>query len=169
MKATPATDNDWQRIWLSTRQQNWSSLAVIPSDAGIDVTGVAESLAATGRLYGERPVSLLNAKGTQLANIRQLLDTLGTMTGRGDWVIVPVDPIAENPSSFPIVQATSAALLVVRLGESLLTSAQNAIEIVGRAQFLGSIVLHGRGRERRPSLHLAVPALALVCTSLLVM
>jgi hypothetical protein len=157
VKATPAFGNEWQRIWLSTRQQNWSSLALIPSDAGVDVTAVAESLAATGRQYGERPVNLLNATGTQLPNIRQLLDTLGTMTGRGDWVIVQVDPIGENPSSVPIVQATSAALLVLRLGESLLASARAAIEVIGRAHFLGSIVLDGPGQSPRPSLHLTLP------------
>jgi hypothetical protein len=167
VKATSAPENDWQRIWISTRQTNWSSLAIIPSDASVEVGGVAETLAETGRLYGERPVSLLNAKGTQLENIRQLLDTLNTMTGHGDWVIVEVDPIAENPSSVPIIQATSAALLVVRLGESLLSSARSAIEVIGRAQFLGSIVLHGQGPRRRPSLHLAVPALTLILTRLL--
>jgi hypothetical protein len=158
VKATPTFDNDWQRIWLSTRQQNWSSLALIPSDSDVEVTGVAESLAATGRQYGERPVSLLNAKGTQLANIRQLLDTLSTMTGRGDWVIVQVDPIGENPSSVPIVQATSASLLVVRLGESLLGSARAAIEVIGRAHFIGSIVLDGPRRSPRPSLRLTLPS-----------
>jgi hypothetical protein len=68
------------------------------------------------------------------------------MTGRGDWVIVPVDAIDVNPSSVPIAQATSASLLVVRLGQSMLTSARNAIEVVGRERLLGSIVLDGRGR-----------------------
>lgn len=167
MRPPPVPENDWQRLWLSTRQQAWSSLAIIPSDAGVDVGRVAETLVATGRLHGEKPVNLLDAKGVQLANMRQLLDTLGAMTGRGEWVIVPVDSIAENPSSVPIVQATSAALLVVRLGESLLASARSAIEVVGRAKFLGSIVLHERGQEISPSLHLTLPALALVCAGLL--
>jgi hypothetical protein len=170
VKGTPGPESDWQRLWLSTREQAWSSLAIIPSDGSVDVERVAESLAATGRLHGEKPVSLLNAKGVQFGNMRQLLDTLSAMTGRGDWVIVPVDPIAENPSSVPIVQAASAALLVVRLGESLLASARSAIDVVGRAKFIGSIVLHGHGRERSPSsLHLTLPALAVVCVSLSLM
>jgi hypothetical protein len=168
VKATPAPDNDWQRIWLATRQQNWTSLALIPSDASVEVAGVAEALAATGRLYGERPVSVLSAKGVQVPDVRHLLDTLGVMTERGDWVIVPVDPIVENPSSVPIAQATSAALLVVRLGQSQLTLARNAVEVVGRGRFLGSIVLHGQGSER-PSLQLTLPALAFLCTRLIMM
>jgi hypothetical protein len=169
VKARPTPESDWQRLWFSTRQQAWTSLAIIPSDGSVDVGRMAETLVATGRLHGEKPVNLLDAKGVQLANMRQLLDALSAMTGRGEWVIVPVDPIAENPSSVPIVQATSAALLVVRLGESLLASARSAIEVVGRAKFLGSIVLDARGRQRSSSLHLTLPALAFICASVFMM
>jgi hypothetical protein len=157
VKATPTPDSDWQRLWFSTRQQDWSSLALVPGDPSVDVSQVAETLAATGRLYGERSVSLLNGQGVRLPDVHQLIATLGTMTGRGDWVIVPVDAIVENPSSVPIVRATSAALLVVRLGESLLESARSAIEVVGRERFLGSIVLGKRGQKGHPALHHTLP------------
>ena len=66
------------------------------------------------------------------------------MTARGEWVIVAVDPIADHPSVVPLVRAASAALLVVRLGESSLASAQAAIDTVGRTRFLGSVVLSRR-------------------------
>ena len=159
---TPTPNSDWQRLWFSTREQDWSSLALVPGDASVDVGQVAETLAATGRLYGQRSVTVLNGQGVQLPNIHQLLDTLGAMTGRGDWVIVPVDSIATNPSSVPIVRATSAALLVVRLGESQLASARSAIEAVGRERFLGSIVLGTHGRKGGPALHLTLPPAAFV-------
>ena len=84
-------------------------------------------------------------------------------------MIVPVDPIAENPSSVPIVQATSAALLVVRLGESLLASARSAIEVVGRAQVPRQHRARRAGAESSPSLHLMLPVLALLCVHLLAM
>jgi hypothetical protein len=155
----PASDIDWQRLWFATRQSAWSSLAIIPSEPGVDVVQIAESLVATGRLHGERAVSLLDATGVHLEGVHQVTDALSTMTARGEWVIVPVGPIAENPSAVPIVQATSAALLVVRLGESLLASARTAIETVGRERFLGSIVLDGRNAPGTP-IHLALPALS---------
>lgn len=148
MSPKPASTVDWQRLWVATRQQAWSSLAVIPSDRGVDIVQVAESLLAAGRLHGEKPVSLLNATGAQLNDVRPLVDSLGTMTGRGEWVIVAVDPIADNPSVVPLVRAASAALLVVRLGESLLASAHTAIDTVGRARFLGSVVLSRRNAPR---------------------
>jgi hypothetical protein len=154
----PAPDHgDWERLWFATRQKAWSSLAIIPSDPGVDAGSIAESLVATGRVHGERTVSLLNARGVQLGGVHRLVDTLGAMTARGEWVIVPVDPIADNPNAVPIVQAASAALLVLRLGESRLNAARAAIEVVGRDRFLGSIVLGGR--KGANSFDLALPAL----------
>ena len=135
---------DWERLWVATRQDNWTSLAVIPSDTGVDIKQVAESMVAAGRQHGEKPVSLLNATGAELNDVRQFVDKLNAITARGEWVIVAVDPIADNPSVVPLVRAASAALLVVRLGESLLASAQAAIDTVGRSRFLGSVVLDRR-------------------------
>jgi hypothetical protein len=135
---------DWERLWVATRQDNWTSLVVIPSDTGVDIKQVAESMVAAGRQHGEKPVSLLNATGAELNDVRQLVDKLNAITARGEWVIVAVDPIADNPSVVPLVRAASSALLVVRLGESLLASAQAAIDTVGRSRFLGSVVLDRR-------------------------
>jgi hypothetical protein len=139
---TPTTPTlDWQRVWFSTRQRGWSSLAIIPSDAGIDVGKVAEALASIGRQHGEWPVSLVNTVGVQLADVSKVIDSIEALTKRGECVLVPVDPITENPSTTPIVRAMSAALLVVRLGESQLSSARGVIDLVGRERLLGSVVL----------------------------
>lgn len=139
---TPSIPNsDWQRIWFSAQQREWRSLAIIPGHPGIDVEAVAEALATTGRMHGERHVSLVNAVGIELADVNELIDSVESMTTRGEWVIVPVDPIAENPTAMAIVRASSAALLVVRLGESQLAASQRVIDIVGRQQFLGCVVL----------------------------
>lgn len=148
MKATPS-DNDWQRIWFSTRQQNWQSLAIIPSDPEVNVVPIAEALVEIGRLHGERPVTFLNATNVKLENVHHSIESIAAMSGRGDWVIVAVDPVVENPSSVAIVRATSASLLVVRLGASFLASAQAAIEIIGRDRFLGSVILDGAGGLNR--------------------
>ena len=144
MKETPS-DNDWQRIWFSTRQQNWQSLAIIPSDPEVDVVRIAVGLVEIGRLHGERPVTFLNATNVKLENVHHSIESIAALNARGDWVIVAVDPVVENPSSVAIVRATSASLLVVRLGASLLASARTAIDVIGRERFLGSVVLDGTG------------------------
>src|SRR5262249_27601161 len=130
------SDTDWQRIWLSARTRDWSSLAIIASDTGMDVQRVADMLVATGTVHGEKSVSLLNARGADLADVARLMDTLEGMTARGDLVVIPMDPISENPTSIPLLQAASATVLVIRLGESLLGSARHIIDIAGRERIL---------------------------------
>lgn len=134
-------DNEWQRIWFSVRQHGWTSLALVPSHPGIGVLRFAEALAATGRVQGERPVTVIDATALHMENLQQLTESIAAAVTRGDWVIVPVETISENPSAIAIIQATSSALLLVRLGESLLTSAQNALHAVGRDRFIGSVVI----------------------------
>jgi hypothetical protein len=143
VSAPQSPDNEWQRIWFSILQHTWSSLALVPSHAGIDVVKVAHRLVATGRLQGERPVGLIDATGVQMANVQQVIASLSTVAERNEHAIVPVDSIQDNPSTIAIVQAASMALLVVRLGESLLASSQTTLDVVGRNKFIGSIVVDG--------------------------
>ena len=141
MRTTESPENEWQRIWFSIRQQRWTSLALVPGQGGVDVATVADKLAATVRLHGEHPVTVVNATRIQIGNVQQTIDSITTATTRGDYVLIAVDPIDENPSAIGIVQAASAALLVLRLGESRLTAAQGTIDAIGRDRFLGSIVV----------------------------
>lgn len=143
-KPQTTPDDDWQRIWLSAREKDWSSLVLIPNEGSVDVVRCAEMLAATGRVHGERPVQVVNATGVQLGSIQETVDSITETTRRGDRVIVAVDPIADNPASIAIVRASPAALLLVRLEESLVASARNTIDTVGRDRLLGSIVLKPR-------------------------
>jgi hypothetical protein len=118
-------------------------LALEPTNSTIDVVMAAEALAATARRQGERPVRVINGTGLDLENLQMTIDLVTEGTARGDWVIVPSDPITDNPAAIALVQATSAALLVVRLGESLMAAAEGTLDSVGRDRFLGSIVLEG--------------------------
>jgi hypothetical protein len=134
-------DNEWQRVWLAVRQHAWTSLALVPSHRGIDVVKLAESLAATGRVRGDRSVTVVDATGVQMAGVTELIESITEAVNRQEWVIVPVDAITENPSAIAVVQAASAALLAVRLGESLLASAQGTLDALGRDRFLGSVLV----------------------------
>ena len=79
--------------------------------------------------------------------MQPIVDSIAASIGRGEIVVIPVDPVADNPGAIAILRACSAAILVVRLGESQFTTAQNTIDIVDRERFLGSIVLEQEGRH----------------------
>lgn len=149
MSAKASIANEWQRIWFSIRRHDWNSLALVPSHPATDVVRVAETLAETGRVQGERPIIVINGTGVQLAGVQQVGEAIAANVARGDRVMVTVDPIIDNPSAIAIVQAASSALLVLRLGDAAFTDAQTTLDAVGRDRFLGSIVLD---KSLKPSL-----------------
>ena len=146
MKSAHMPDSDWQRVWFSIRQHPWSSLALVPSNPSMSVRKIAESLVATGRLHAERPVSLIDATGVQLQDVQQVIEAIAAVGDQGGSALVAVDPVADNPTAVAIIQSATSALMVVRLGESLLGSAQKTIDVVGRGRFIGSIVIDGSSR-----------------------
>jgi hypothetical protein len=141
VKKSRVPDNDWQRIWFTARQRDWSSLALVPSDASVDVVRVADILMTTGQMHGERPVGVVNATGLQLPGVQKTIDSIAAITRREERAIVPVDPIDDNAAAIAILRACSAAVLVVRLKESLLSTALAATELIGRDHLLGGVVL----------------------------
>jgi hypothetical protein len=141
VKKAQTPNDDWQRIWLSASEKDWSSLVLVPNDDTVDAVRFAEMLAKTGRVHGERPVSVVSAVGVQLGEVEATIDSINETTNRGERVIVPVDPIADHPAAIAILRASSAALLLVRLGESELATAHSTIEIVGKERLLGSVVV----------------------------
>jgi len=134
-------DPVWQRLWFSTLQSAWSSLAIVPSDSGIDTKTIAESLAAAGRQHAARAVQIVNGVGVAPSDVEVLAGSVTTAVGRGDLVLVPVDAIDENPSAIPLIRVCSAVLLAVRIGESRLASAKAVVETTGAANVVGSIVI----------------------------
>jgi hypothetical protein len=151
VKKATTPNTDWQRIWFSARHRDWSSLALVPSDGSVDVTRMADMLATTGRLHGERPVSVVSATGVQLEAVQTIVDSIAKIISHGERVIVPVDPVADNPAAIAILRACSAAILAVRLGQSLVATAETTIEIVDREKFLGGVVVEQDTRKKRPA------------------
>lgn len=134
-------DKNWQRLWFSLQSRAWSTLAIVPTDVGTDVTHIAERLAAVGQHYGAGPIDLLDAVGAEFSDTQGLVESIGETKARGRLVLVACDPLDVNPPTIPIVRSTSGVLLVVRLGESRLASARKVVEIVGRDRILGAITL----------------------------
>lgn len=159
VKKHTTPDSSWQRIWFSTRHRDWTSLALVPSDSSVDIDRMADMLATTGRLHGERPVSVVRATGVELEGVQTIVDSIAAIIKRGENVIVPVNPVADDPAAIAILRACSAALLVVRLGESMLSAAQNTLEIVDRDRFLGSVVMQQNGRRAARTLEPAISEL----------
>ena len=135
-----AFDGDWTRLWFSLVGP-WASLAVVPTDAGVDPTPIADGLASVGRRSGTRPVRVVNACAVRLEDVERVVQSVNAMTDAGDLVLVTVDSLAGNPAALPIIRATSGALLVARIPDSYLSSARHTVQAIGKNRIVGSVLL----------------------------
>ena len=133
--------SSWQRIWFAIRQHPWASLALVSTHDNIDIVAVAEALAATGRQVGERPVTVKDATGVEMGSVQTVIESVNVAKDGHEWMLVPVDPIARNAASIAVARAASAAVLVIRRGESLMTDAQSTLDDIGRDRFVGTIIV----------------------------
>jgi hypothetical protein len=133
-------DPQLQRLWFATLRKPWSCLAIVPADASVALGDVPELLLAVGQEHGARQVRLVNGRGAQLADVHRVVSSL-RLTSPSECVMVAVDAFADSPAAVPIVCAASAALLVVRVGESHMEAARQTVETIGRDRIIGAIVL----------------------------
>ena len=143
--AVPAVpDGDWQHLWFSLQRTDWSALAVLPADSGLDVRDIAEAIVNIGRTSGADDVMLLNGQGASFTDAQELVDTIESYKRRRSHVVVACDSVDDNPATLALVRAASGALMVVRLGQSRLASARKTIDAVGREHVFASITLRPR-------------------------
>jgi hypothetical protein len=134
-------DADWQRLWFSTLNTAWTSLAVVADGAAAELTPVAARLAQMARDNGNPQATVLDATTAVPADVPGLIGRLVALTAEGARVIVAIDAPARNPGIMPLVRATSGVLLLVQLGESSLHSSRETADVLDRARILGSIVI----------------------------
>jgi hypothetical protein len=137
-------DADWQRFWFSTltdAARPWTSLTLMASGGSADLTTVAERIAAVAREHGVVDVTVLAARGIAAAEVPGLIARLTAFSAEGTRVIVAADSPAENPAIIPLIRATSAVLLVVRIGESTVQANREMVDAIDRSKIIGSIVI----------------------------
>jgi len=139
--ASLSADADMHRLWFTMLRYSWESLAIVPTEARIETHQLMETLVELGRQHGAKPIRSLNAIGVRLGDVQGVTESIRQMTEHGVSVVVSVDPLADNPAALPIACAVSGVLLVVRMGESLLTRAAESVAALGRERLIGSVVL----------------------------
>lgn len=132
---------DWQRLWLATQRRTWHTLAVIPAGGGVATPRIARALAAVGSCHLGARIKLVDATTIRLAELGACLRGLADPKERPARVILALGSVLENPPGLAVAQAADAAVLCVMLGESTLAEAERTIEEVGRARFVGSLIL----------------------------
>lgn len=144
MSSAPNTmDPVWQRLWLRCQQHDWQSLAFIGSSKK-DPDGVLEIAHGMARLASElgQELTVFDARNLGLKDMGRMLAQVQSITSRGKRCIVVLKLVTENPTTVPMVQNVDAALLGIFIGETSVVAASRTVDEVGRAKFLGSVVLN---------------------------
>ena len=82
------------------------------------------------------------ARALGLKDMGRMLAQIQSITSRGKRCIVVLKLVTENATTVPMAQNVDAALLGVFIGETSVVASSRTIDEVGRAKFLGSVVLN---------------------------
>ena len=137
---TVQPDLEWQRLWYTLRGRAWTSLAVLGIDGAAGAGDVASRLAMVGNLDKKVPVRVISALGMSYQDVTGVIAQISPEASTEPVLtVVACDSPQVNPAMIPIIQATSGAVLVVRLGDSLLDSVRKTVEVVGREKVLATV------------------------------
>ena len=143
MAGANTMDPVWQRLWLRCQQHDWQSMAFIGSSKR-DPDGVLEIAHGMARLASElgQELTVFDARNLGLKDMGRMLAQIQSITSRGKRCIVVLKLVTENATTVPMAQNVDAALLGVFIGETSVVASSRTVEEVGRAKFLGSVVLN---------------------------
>lgn len=143
MGGASTMDPVWQRLWLRCQQHDWQSLAFIGSSKR-DPDGVLEIAHGMARLASElgQELTVFDARNLGLKDMGRMLAQIQSITSRGKRCIVVLKLVTENATTVPMAQNVDAALLGIFIGETSVVASSRTVDEVGRAKFLGSVVLN---------------------------
>ena len=141
--ASNTMDPVWQRLWLRCQQHDWQSMAFIGSSKR-DPDGVLEIAHGMARLASElgQELTVFDARNLGLKDMGRMLAQIQSITSRGKRCIVVLKLVTENATTVPMAQNVDAALLGIFIGETSVVASSRTVDEVGRAKFLGSVVLN---------------------------
>ena len=136
-------DPVWQRLWLRCQQHDWQSMAFIGSSKR-DPDGVLEIAHGMARLASElgQELTVFDARNLGINDMGRMLAQIQSITSRGKRCIVVLKLVTENATTVPMAQNVDAALLGIFIGETSVIASSRTVDEVGRAKFLGSVVLN---------------------------
>jgi hypothetical protein len=138
-KAPPA---DWSERWalLAVLRAEWSTLAVVATDASAAGPAVATALAEMTRAFRLRPVRALDASGASAPQIALLQDEVAASRAGEARLVIAMDDPRAAPDCVPLLAALDAALLLVRIGASEIRAVEEIVALVGRERVIGCVV-----------------------------
>ena len=128
-------------LWLSLQQRSWRSLAILAGGPGVDTLETANSLARMGWWFTGQPTCVLDMRDMSLRLLEHQVREMAAQLRGGERAFVALRSIPENPTAVPLAKAADAVVLCVELGSTDIQRAREAIRVIGRSRFLGTILV----------------------------
>jgi len=138
-----ADDVRMQHLWLQLQQRSWRTLAVVSASPGVATLAAANHLAKIAWWYTGQPTVVFDMRDLSLRLLEHQLRDMASQVGGAERVFIALRSTSENPTAVPLARAADAAVLCVELGKTSTKAAQRTLDEVGRARFIGSILVSG--------------------------
>src|SRR5215510_7423043 len=118
----PWQDQDWQRLWLATQEQErpWRSLALLPAGPGFSnetMLQIAVTLSHTGMTHLGGAIHVADGTRVRLADLIDFSAEIARCTQHNDMVLIALAAAQDNVTSISIAQQADCALLCVSRGQ----------------------------------------------------
>ncbi len=130
-------------LWFKLAQRTWTSVALVPADAGTAASPLARSLAEIGRRLLGAPVTAIAPDRLEFATAAALAECVraAARSAGGARVVVGVPPLVIEPLGTAAAQAADVVVLCIDLGRTRLSAARRTVDLVGRERVVGSLLL----------------------------
>ena len=129
-----------EAVWVAAQRSGWSSLVIVPAEAGLGVVPLARALAVVGSAQRGEAVDGLDLRGVPLSDSRPHAERLADRS-RPFRRVALVDCPLDSPAALLLATSADATLLVVERDHTTLEAARRVLERVGAQRFVGAVVI----------------------------
>lgn len=137
-----------QKLWLATQKREWRSLAIVAGSKDVSTLEVADMLAKIAWWYRGQPTCVVDLRDLSMRLVEHQLQEIASQTTHGERVIIALRSVSENPTVIAVAGLADAVVLCVELGKTSMKQASQTIDEIGKARFLGTIVIDPKEQAR---------------------
>lgn len=136
-----AADLRCERLWLTLRGGDWTSLALVPTAPGVTTIEVAEALRSVAQADAARQPRTVNATGADVSRTQAILQEMGAAALAGERLLISTDFPLASASALRLMNNASRVVLVVQVGRSRLKAVRSVADAVSPARLAGSVLI----------------------------
>jgi hypothetical protein len=140
---SPTPPTELVELWFELCHRPWSSVVLVPADAGESAGPLARALADVGSRLRDAPVTAIVQDQLEYATAAALAERVAAVARSPERarVVVAVPPLVLEPLGTAAVQAADAVILCVEPGRTRLEAARRTIALAGRERVVGCLLL----------------------------